>query len=128
MKKLLFVDDQSDLRQVLGMVLKDDNRKVLLAKDGEEAIDIAYKEVPDLIILDVMMPGLNGYEVTRILKNNPLTANCAIIILTAKAQQQDREEAFAAGADEYLSKPFKLAHLEKMIEKIFEKQQSHPPH
>jgi len=117
MKTILIVDDQPDVRTLLSMILKKDDRDLLLAESGEEALVITRKTVPDLILLDVMMPGgKTGYEIARILKNEPETAACPIIVMTAKVQQSDRDEALAAGADDYISKPFNMSLLREKVE------------
>ncbi|MEJ2698900.1 MAG: response regulator [Desulfuromonadales bacterium] len=118
-KKILVVDDQPMLREFIEVVIRDEGRKVLQAESGERALEIARLEKPDLILMDIMMPGgMDGLEVTRILKNDPLTRNCAIVAVTAKVQRGDRLDALAAGVDGYLAKPFTLAQLRKKVGKF----------
>ncbi len=119
MKKILIVDDQAEVRRLVEMTLKVEDYQVLQAESGEEAIEIVKTEKPDLIIMDIMMPrGIDGLEATRILKNDPETKDCTIVMLTAKGQEADREKGFEAGADDYFSKPFSPLELIKKVEEI----------
>jgi len=119
MKKILIVDDQMEIRRLVEMTLRVEDYQVLQAESGEEAIEIVKTEKPDLIIMDIMMPrGIDGLEATRILKNDPETKDSAIIMLTAKGQEADREKGFEAGADDYFSKPFSPLELIKKVEEI----------
>jgi CheY-like chemotaxis protein len=116
MKKILVVDDQSALRRLVEVTLSDENCRVIQAKSGEEAIAIVKHEKPDLILMDVMMPGgINGIETTRILKQNSETKKCPIIMLTGMGEEDDIEKGFAAGAEDYFVKPFSPLQL---IEKV----------
>lgn len=116
MKKILIVDDQADVQKLLAIVLNRKDRHLLYAASGEEAIAIACAEIPDLILLDVMMPGgMDGYQAARILKAEEATRNCPIIAMTARAQEEDRREAFAAGVDAYVSKPFDMGDLQVKV-------------
>jgi len=119
MKKILIVDDQSDVKKLLEIILQAKDRILLSASSGEEAIAIAREEVPNVILLDVMMPGgMDGYQAARILKKDPRTGNCAIVVMTAKVQEQDRQAAFAAGADDYIGKPFDMHELQKKVDRF----------
>ncbi len=121
MKKILIVDDQPEVKELLKMVLKADDRQFWLAERGDDAIEIAREVLPDVILLDVMMPGgLNGYEVTRILKSAPPTNACSIVVMTAKVQEQDQVDAFAAGADDYIGKPYNLEDLKTKVATFLE--------
>jgi DNA-binding response OmpR family regulator len=116
MKKVLIVDDQVDLFKLLEVVLKKADRILLQAQTGEEALALALNETPDLILLDVMLPGrMDGYEVARTVKSNPLIADCPVIIMTAKVQEKDRADAYAAGADDYIGKPFRIEILREKV-------------
>jgi len=119
MKKILVVDDRLEVRELVGVTLRSNDYQVIQAENGEKAIEIAKEEKPDLIIMDIMMPGgMNGIETTRILKNDPETKDCQIIMLTAKGQRIDREKGFEAGADDYFVKPFSPLDLIKKVEEV----------
>ena len=119
MKKILIVDDQEEIRRLVDITLKVEDYQILQAESGEEAIEIVKAEKPDLIIMDIMMPGgIDGLEATRILKNDPETKECLIIMLTAKGQSYEREEGLAAGADDYFAKPFSPLVLIKKVEEL----------
>ena len=117
MKKILIVDDRAEVRELVEVTLRVEDYRILQAKSGEEAVEIARAEKPDLIIMDIMMPGsVDGLEATRILKNDPETKDCKIIMLTAKGQEADREAGFEAGANDYFIKPFSPLELIKKVE------------
>ncbi len=102
--KLLLVDDEPSNLQVLRHILQDDYR-LLFAKDGEKAVELACTEAPHLILLDVMMPGLTGYDVCQKLKHDTLTAKIPVIFVTALSDAEDEAKGFAVGAVDYLTKP-----------------------
>ena len=119
MSKILIADDEPSLRLLVRATLSANKSFELLeAFDGNEALNKAQKELPDLILLDVMMPGLSGFEVCERLKNDPKTKNIVIIMLTAKGQQSDRDWAISVGTDYFLTKPFSPIELFNLIEKI----------
>ena len=106
--KLLLVDDEPNILQFLEMGLQDEGFEVLTAQDGMTAVTLAKQFQPHLIILDVMMPGMDGFEVCRMLKK---TENVAIIMLTAKDEVDDRVKGLTLGADDYMMKPFSFEEL-----------------
>jgi diguanylate cyclase (GGDEF)-like protein len=108
MQKVLVVDDAAINRQVLGDLLKTDHT-VILAKSGRQALTLAVQHLPDLILLDVVMPEINGYEVLRQLKSDPRTAAIAVIFITGLDTPQDEEHGLTLGASDYITKPFNLA-------------------
>lgn len=117
MKKILIVDDQMEIRDLVEVTLRVSDYNILKASSGEEAIKITEKENPDLIIMDIMMPGkIDGMEATRILKNKNKTKGSIIIILTAKGQKIDIDEGKKAGADGYFVKPFSPLDLINKVE------------
>jgi len=121
MKKILIVDDQPEVRELVEITLRAENFQIIQAINGENAINIARKEKPDLIIMDIMMPGeIDGIEATRILKNDPETKEVTIIILTAKGQKYDIKKGYKAGADDYFIKPFSPLDLIKKINEVLE--------
>lgn len=110
-KTILIVDDKSNNLQLLSEYLKNLNHKILIAQRGNKAIDITEKVKPDLILLDIMMPGMDGFEVCRILKANPMTRHIPIIFMTALAEAHSKVEGFEAGAVDYLTKPVEESEL-----------------
>ena len=118
-KKVLLADDEEDILMLVSATLGGDDRySLILARDGEEALGIAQREKPDLLFLDILMPKMNGYEVCQLLKKDPTTAQIKVIMLTALAQEADRERALEAGADDYFSKPFSPTALLKRVEDL----------
>jgi len=108
-KRILIADDEAHIRALLELTLEDledAGVELLSASDGLEAWDIAQAEQPDLIILDVMMPGLSGYEVCQLVRCDPDLSNTHIIMLTAKGQEADQGRSIEVGANEYITKPF----------------------
>lgn len=117
MRKILIVDDHPETIRLLEAILKGGDRQFYRAENGEQGLVLAREANPDLILLDVMMPGgLDGYQVARHLKGDPATRDSRIIVMTAKRQPEDREMAFESGADDYITKPFDLAHVRKRVE------------
>ncbi len=115
--KVLVVDDEVNITQILEFSIGSEGYEVLTASNGEEAVDKARREQPDLIILDIMMPKIDGYETCRILKANPLTKNIPVVLLTAKGRDIDKRLGYEVGATDYIIKPFSP---NKLIERIHE--------
>jgi len=105
-EKILVVEDEADLREVLAYNLTRDGYRVVTAESGAEGLRKARKEVPDLVLLDLMLPDLDGVEVCRRLKKDPLTATLPIIMVTAKSEEADVVLGLGVGADDYVPKPF----------------------
>jgi two-component system alkaline phosphatase synthesis response regulator PhoP len=118
MPKLLIVDDEPGVRALVRMTLNGDTYQIFEASAGQQALDLARSEHPDLILLDVMLPDLSGVEICRTLKTDATMASTTIIMLTAKAQQVDLGEAESAGADGYFTKPFSPIALLKQVEAV----------
>jgi CheY-like chemotaxis protein len=116
MRKILYVEDNEDNVFMLASRLRRKGFEVVIARDGEEGINVARTELPDLILMDLSLPVLDGWEATRRLKESPETQSIPIIVLTAHAMTGDREKAVAAGADEYDTKPVRLPGLLAKIE------------
>ncbi len=105
-QKILVVDDEPFICRSLSFVLRKGNYEVIEARDGEEAIAAIRDHRPDLVFLDVMMPKINGFEVTEQVRADPELDSVKIILLTAKGQESDREVGKTAGANDYMTKPF----------------------
>ncbi len=120
-KKILLVEDEQEIVEMIQMALEARGYEVMAAYDGSEGLRMATEKKPDLILLDIIMPGLNGYQVCRELKNHPSTRETPIIYLTAKGQETDKFWGFETGAAEYIVKPFEMGDLiEKMEEALQE--------
>lgn len=116
-KKILIVDDEPDIVTNMEMFLESNGYDILQAFDGKEALEKTRQYQPNLILLDIMMPHINGLQVCRTLKTHKETKHIPIIIVTAKTQTDEVVEATKAGADEYITKPFELKELLSKIEK-----------
>src|SRR5581483_5393096 len=118
MTKILLVDDQEELRLLLQATLEDADYEILEAQSGHEALDMARAELPALIVMDWMMPGMSGVDVVRALKSDRSTASIPVILLTARSQAEDRNTGLAAGASAFLSKPFSPLELIRQVESL----------
>ena len=116
MKKILIIEDDPSVRELIKDLLEANNYKVLSASDGTNGILIGEKEKPNLIICDIMMPKLSGFEVIESLKKNPELNSIPFIFLTAKTEMSDIREGMELGADDYITKPFRAVNLLKAIE------------
>ena len=116
-KTILIADDEADIVETLAFMLESQDFNVITASDGEMALLKAKEERPDLILLDVMMPKINGYKVCRLLKFDKQYNNIPILMLTARSQDEDRAIGEETGADEYITKPFDI---EEVVEKVKE--------
>ena len=115
MKKLLLVDDVPEVIDLLSVFLRSKGYAVTKASGGEQALALIKKDPPDLVLLDVMMPGMNGYEVCRALRQSPATAELPVILLTSKSQPSDKFWGMEVGANHYVTKPFELQALAELI-------------
>lgn len=120
MRKLLIADDEPGIRRLVRMTLESENYEIVEAADGAEALAQAREHKPQLMFLDVMMPEMSGVEVCSALKSDPETADITIIMLSAKAQDADREAGRAAGADDYFTKPFSPIALLSKVDEVLE--------
>ncbi len=119
-QKVLVVDDEPFICRSLSFVLRKENYEVFEARNGEEALEAIRTHRPDLVFLDVMMPKVNGFEVTRQVKSDPELKNTKIILLTAKGQDSDRETGRKLGADDYMTKPFSPTKILERARQILE--------
>ncbi|MFC1853033.1 PleD family two-component system response regulator [candidate division CSSED10-310 bacterium] len=119
-KKVLVVDDDHTILERVAHILKQNKYHVILAHDGEKGLITAMKSPPDLIILDVEMPKMRGWEVCKILKQNKLTASIPIIILTSRSELSDILVAMQQGADDYLPKPFEDSELLRRVDRLID--------
>jgi len=115
---ILIADDDEDILQLVSFRLERSGYTVIKARDGQEAIEAARKQVPDLAVLDVRMPKYDGYEVTRALRADEATKRVPVILLTAKVQDGDVQRGFDAGADDYVRKPFSPQELRSRVQAI----------
>ena len=113
--RILLVDDEPNIVKMVAMRLEYEGFEVIVARDGEEAIKMAQGQEPDLIILDVMLPKLSGFEVCRWLKKDLRYQKIPIVMLTARAQESDEEFGYECGTDAYLRKPFRAQELLETI-------------
>ena len=119
-KKILVVDDEKDITETLSFMLKAAGYDVLIANDGEEGLKFAKEENPDLIILDVMMPKINGYKIARLLKYDNKYKHIPIVMVTARGQDSDKLIGEETGADVYITKPFEFEEVLTSVQKYLE--------
>jgi CheY-like chemotaxis protein len=119
MKTILVVDDQFNIRQLVEIALKKEGRRILAVESGEKAIEVALTDPPDLIIMDIMMPGgMDGFQAIEVLKANPSTCTCPVLVLTAKNQGIEHLPSARVEVEGCIAKPFKLADLMDHVDKL----------
>jgi len=118
MSKILIVDDSPTETHVLETILLANNYQVVKAESGEDGVAVAKVELPDLVLMDVVMPGLNGFQATRQLKREPTTAHIPVVIVTTKDQETDKIWGMRQGAKDYLTKPVEEGNLINTIQAI----------
>jgi len=121
MPKILVVEDERDIRDLIGFTLRFAGFEVVLVDNGVEAIEKVLVEQPDLVILDVRMPKMTGYEVCRQLKENPVTSTIPVVFLSAKGQEDEIQQGLASGALEYIVKPFAPDELADQVRDILQR-------
>jgi two-component system, OmpR family, alkaline phosphatase synthesis response regulator PhoP len=119
--KILFADDEADLIETLRFPLELEGYEVLVSNNGEDALEKAHQENPDLILLDIMLPKMDGYKICRLLKFDKKYKHIPILMLTARTQEKDKETAMEMGADEYITKPFEIDEVIKIIKSYLDK-------
>lgn len=124
--KILIVDDEPSIREFLAQILSE-HYQILFAKNGTEALEVAKSKVPTIILLDILMPGKNGIQTCRDIRNDPTTKSIPVIMLTALNDTDQRTQAFISGADDYVSKPFTPDELVARIESKIRRQKEVTP-
>ncbi|RME31876.1 MAG: response regulator [Thermoflexia bacterium] len=118
MARILVAEDERDIRELIAFTLRFAGFDVVLATNGAEAVELAEAQPPDLVILDVRMPKMSGYEACRRLKENPRTATVPVVFLSAKGQDAEIQQGLASGAEEYILKPFAPDELIQQVRDI----------
>ena len=118
MKKILIVDDEPNIVMSLEYTFKKNNFEVFIARDGQEALDTLQIHHPDIIILDVMMPMVDGFSTLEQIKKNPELENCKVVFLSAKNKEKDIEKGLSLGANLYITKPFSLKKLVEQVQEL----------
>jgi DNA-binding response OmpR family regulator len=117
-KKVLVCDDKPYVLESVSFLVREEGYDVLTTDNGEDALHLARTQMPDLILLDVMIPKKSGFEVCRELKSDPATRGIYIILLTAMGQERDEQEGFQCGAEDYMTKPFSPRGLRKRLHEL----------
>jgi DNA-binding response OmpR family regulator len=123
-KKILIIEDDPAISRLVDYSLRHEGYEVITAANGLEGIRKAHNEAPDLIILDVMLPGMDGFEICHRLRSEPDTAQLLILMFSAKAQEIDKNTGLKVGADDYLPKPAAPAEIVSRVAKLLEKKKS----
>jgi DNA-binding response OmpR family regulator len=126
MAGVIIADDDPDIRDLVAFKLEQAGMDVTAVGDGIAALEAVRAAPPDLVVLDVSMPGMSGLDVCRMLRSNPATLSTPIMMLTARAQERDVESGFLAGADDYLVKPFSLRELVSRATALIERSAARP--
>lgn len=119
-KEILVVDDELDVVVPIQFLMEQQGYSVLTAQRGEDALDLIYQYKPDLVLLDIMLPGIDGWQVCEIVRLNPNYRDIKIIFLTAKGRREEIAKGLALGADAYITKPFSNAKLVAEVKKLLE--------
>lgn len=126
MATILVIDDDELVSRTLQRALKLYGYQVMVAQSGTEGLQLARRHRPDLFVLDIMMPGADGYQVCRQIRGDPLLKELPVLFLTARAKDEDKIEGFRAGADDYLSKPFNMEELQLRVKAILRRSSEEP--
>ncbi len=119
MARILIVDDNADIRRLIGTILATSDHALAYAEDGEKAIEIIKRTTPDLVVLDVMMPKMDGFMVLKQMRVAGLRESTKVLMLTAKASESDWVRGYKLGADSYLTKPFDPEELQSAVAELF---------
>lgn len=117
LKTILIIEDEEDHLEIVKLILEQHNYNIISARNGREGVESAQKNVPNLIILDVMLPEMNGYEVCKAVKGSSNTRSIPVIMLSIRSNPEDIEAAYKVGANKYMTKPFNLEELVKEVKK-----------
>lgn len=117
-KKILIADDEPNILLSLDFLMRKNGFNVFLARDGDEAIELIKKEHPDVVLLDIMMPTVDGYEVCEFIRKEANLAHVKVVFLTAKGKNEDQQKGYDVGADLYITKPFSTKELVKQIKEL----------
>ena len=117
-KKMLIVDDEPNILMTLEYTFKKKNFLVFIARDGEEALELLKTEQPNIILLDIMMPKVDGYATLELIKKDKKLKNCKVIFLSAKNKESDIKKGLSLGADAFITKPFSIKKLVEKVEKL----------
>lgn len=120
MKKILIVDDEPNIVMSLEYAFKKNNFEVFIARDGQEALEILEKQLPDIIILDVMMPMVDGFATLEAIKKDKRMQHCKVVFLTAKNKEKDIAKGLSLGANLYITKPFSLKKLVEQVQELIQ--------
>ena len=126
-EQILVVDDEEDILELVRFNLSKEGYQVICAATGERAVEIARSELPDLVVLDLMLPGMDGLEAAKFLKNDPETKDIPIIMLTAKGEESDVVTGLELGADDYVTKPFSPRILMARVKAVLRRKLTEPP-
>lgn len=121
MTKILIAEDEPDIRELVAFTLRFAGYEVVAANNGEEAVQTASRELPDLILMDVRMPRMTGYDACRVMKGNPDLVDIPVVFLSAKGQEAEIQTGLDVGAEEYLLKPFAPDQLTERVRAILSK-------
>lgn len=119
-KKVLIVDDEPNIVMSLEYLMRKNDFEVFIARNGTEALNLLSGKVPDLILLDIMMPDVDGYEICMMVRENPRLKDCKVIFLSAKSKISDIEKGLEIGADLYITKPFSTRNLLKSVNELLD--------
>lgn len=118
-KKILIVEDKEDILELLAEIFDDlGDYRILCARDGEEALRIAREDNPDIILLDILLPKMNGYDVCKSIKSDPATSNAKVLMISGVVQEFNRRKAQEVGADVFIAKPFDTIALVEKVEEL----------
>jgi DNA-binding response OmpR family regulator len=127
-KEILIVDDEPGVAVAIQFLMEQQGHRVMIAQRGEDALDLIYKYKPDLVLLDIMLPGISGWEVCEIIRLNPDYRNIIIVFLTARSTEIEIAKGLTLGADDYITKPFSndelVARVNALLEDAYEETQS----